>query len=262
MPGLGHLYNGEPDTATAVITVAALLPLVGANLVWGTFAGLVGTLLASLAWSLGTLVHAATKAKRLGEVHLRWYQRWPVYLLVCLLAPFAAEVGLRAGLGHARFHAYRIPTAGMEDSVRVGDVIVADTWAYRRRQPDHGDVIVFQYPPEPSKDFIKRCVGLPGETVDIRDKRVALDGVLLDEPYAIHTDPQIFSSRLSPPLFLRRDQMPPYHVPEGSFFCLGDNRDSSYDSRFWGPVERRAIKGKALYICWAKNHSRIGSRVR
>ena len=116
------------------------------------------------------------------------------------------------------------------------------------RNPDRGDIVVFKYPKDPSKDFIKRVIGLPGDRIEIRNKKVFVNGQVLVEPYARFTDPRILPASVSP-----RDNLGPLIVPPHSLFVMGDNRDESYDSRFWKYVDESALKGKAFIIYWSWN---------
>ncbi len=166
--------------------------------------------------------------------------------------------------------AFRIPSGSMEETLLVRDHIFVNKFIYgirnpfnkeRRffqiKEPERGEIIVFEYPQDPSIDYIKRCIALPGETVQIRDKQVYVDGNRLEEGYVVHRDPQVYpdASYISEHK-RRRDNFGPYEVPEGKYFVLGDNRDYSSDSRFWGPVPKRKIKGLALFRYWPL--SRLG----
>src|SRR3990172_9178198 len=115
------------------------------------------------------------------------------------------------------------------------------------RQPKPGDIIVFRYPVNPAIDYIKRCVAVEGQTVEIRDKSLYVDGVAQEEPYVVHGDPRVLPRESS-----ARDNFGPLVVPDGHVFMMGDNRDNSYDSRFWGALPIRNVKGKAmfLYLSW------------
>jgi signal peptidase I len=119
-------------------------------------------------------------------------------------------------------------------------------------------VVVFKYPDDPARDFIKRVIGLPGETVEIRDKVVYIDGRRLEEPYVHFLEAPL--SRDDPEYGLRgeglRDNFGPTTIPEGKVFVLGDNRDNSRDSRFWGPLPIDQIKGRALLVYWSYEASR------
>lgn len=151
--------------------------------------------------------------------------------------------------------AFRIPSESMRDTLLVGDFLFVTKLDYGAklpfthirlpglRSPRRGDIIVFQYPPDPSQDYIKRCIGTGGETVEISHKQVSVDGKLLVEPYTRHTgwDDQ-------PASFSPRDNFPAHTVPPGHLFMMGDNRENSADSRFWGYVPMDLVKGRALFI--------------
>jgi signal peptidase I len=122
-----------------------------------------------------------------------------------------------------------------------------------RRPVRRGDVVVFKYPEDPGRDFIKRCVGLPGDLVAVRDKELYINGRFVDQrAYIEHRDPRTYPrTPLLPDSLRRRDNFGPYAVPRDHYFCLGDNRDNSNDSRFWGPVPASYVKGRALLIYWS-----------
>ena len=114
------------------------------------------------------------------------------------------------------------------------------------RAPERGDVIIFKFPEDRSQDFIKRLVGLPGDEVMVRDKRVYINGALFTNSHELHSDPQILPAGASP-----RDNFGPVRVPQGSYFMMGDNRDHSYDSRFWGFVPQADLLGLAMVKYWS-----------
>jgi signal peptidase I len=162
------------------------------------------------------------------------------------------------------FQAFKIPTGSMEDNLKIGDHIIVNKFIYGAvfndplksvlplRDIRRGDIIVFRFPMQPDTDFVKRVIGLPGDTVEVRDKKVSIDGKPIDEPYTVHDDPQVFPLQPSlPEPYRSRDQFGPYTVPAGAYFAMGDNRDRSNDSRFWGPVPRDMIKGKAFLVYWS-----------
>jgi len=157
------------------------------------------------------------------------------------------------------FQAFKIPSGSMEDNLKTGDHIVVNKFIYGPQAPvlnallplrdvRRGDVIVFRYPQDPETDYVKRVIGLPGETLLIRDKKISVDGKPLDEPYTLFIDPH---TRHANHPDGRRDQFGPYRVPPDTYFAMGDNRDNSYDSRFWGPVPRDMIKGRAFMVYWS-----------
>ena len=163
--------------------------------------------------------------------------------------------------------AFKIPSGSMEQNLLIGDHILVNKFVYGPtrsawervllpgRTVERGDVVVFQFPADPDRDFIKRCVGLPGDTIELRDKTLLVNGRPAgDEAYVFHTDSRTFPRLplLSESLW-RRDNFGPYVVPAGQYFFLGDNRDNSNDSRFWGPVDETAIKGRALLVYWSSD---------
>ncbi len=130
---------------------------------------------------------------------------------------------------------YRVSGDCMEPRLHTGERILADKLAYALRGPRRGDVVVFLYPRDPRQTFVKRVIGLPGDTVAIESGRVLIDGRPLLEPY-----------RVNP----AHGDMAPQFVPHGSYFVLGDNRDFSDDSRFWGDLPRRDLVGRAVACYW------------
>jgi signal peptidase I len=162
------------------------------------------------------------------------------------------------------FQAFKIPSGSMEDNLKIGDHIIVNKFIYGRkgdsplaklipiRDVRRGDIIVFRFPRDPQTDFVKRVIGLPGETVTIQDKQVSIDGRRLDEPYVVFDDPTVYPAHVAlPGEDRKRDQFGPFKVPPGQYFAMGDNRDRSYDSRFWGCVPRAHIKGKAFMVYWS-----------
>jgi signal peptidase I len=154
--------------------------------------------------------------------------------------------------------AFRIPSESMMDTLLVGDFLFVNKFEYGPkipfthirlpglRAPRRGDVIVFQFPQDPSKDYIKRLIATGGQTLEVHDKRVAVDGVALREPYAVHKDPNVH-----PPGYDFRDTFGPVTVPAGEMFMMGDNRDNSNDSRYWGTLKMDFVKGRAMFLYWS-----------
>ena len=159
--------------------------------------------------------------------------------------------------------AFKIPSGSMIPTLLVGDHILVNKFLLGTpvdipftninlfhmpglRNPKRGDVIVFKYPEDPTRDFIKRVIGIGGDVVMEKDKNIYVNGRRLVEPYVQHVDNEI-----KPGQFDRRDNFGPIVVPKGSVFVMGDNRDQSYDSRYWGFVNDLEIKGKAIIIYWS-----------
>ncbi len=144
---------------------------------------------------------------------------------------------------------YRICSGSMEGSLLTGDCLFVNKLAYHATTPERGDIIVFVYPMDSSMDFIKRIIGLPGDTLSVVNKVVFCNGnVLPDPPTAQHVDSRTFPAEQS-----ERDNFGPVVVPPNTYFVMGDNRDDSRDSRFWGCVPQANIKGKAVAIYWSWN---------
>lgn len=140
--------------------------------------------------------------------------------------------------------AYHVSSGSMEDTLTEGDYIFVNKLAYDWGEPTIGDVIVFDNPFEESKDYIKRIMAVEGQTVEIVDKVLYIDGEVAPIPYySKHIDNRIFPSVLS-----NRDNFGPMLVPSGQYFVLGDNRDDSQDSRSWGCVDKKHIKGRAIFV--------------
>jgi len=180
--------------------------------------------------------------------------------------------------------AYEIPSGSMENTLLPGDFLLAAKFIYGIEipytrikfldfyKPKRKSIVIFPFPIDMRRDFVKRCIGLPGDTIEIINKVVYVNGKKLDEPYAIHLDPRIY-----PPVFETRDPLArkkfqeawekrrfinekrvrdnfgPIVVPEGHIFVMGDNRDNSHDSRFWGPVPIKLVKGAPLIIYFSFN---------
>jgi signal peptidase I len=159
----------------------------------------------------------------------------------------------------------------MEDNLLVGDHILVNRFVYGphagpwarflpHRHIRRGDVVVFRYPVDPERDFIKRAVALPGDTLRIQDKRLVLNGMPQKEPYTVFRDPEILPDGADVPAsVLRRDHVGPATVPPHAFFALGDNRDDSQDSRFWGTVPEGLVKGRALLVYWSYDAAPAGA---
>ena len=160
--------------------------------------------------------------------------------------------------------AFKIPTGSMEDNLLVGDHLFVNKFIYAPhwdtplhrilpyRNIRRSDVVVFKYPQDPERDFIKRAIALGGDTVEVQGKGLSVNGKAEVNPHVIHKDPQVIPDNPALPASIRnRDYFGPFVVPAEFVFCMGDNRDNSYDSRFWGPVPRSYFKGRALFIYWS-----------
>ncbi len=164
--------------------------------------------------------------------------------------------------------AFKIPSGSMEDTLAIGDHLLVSKFMYGTkipftdtriltiRDPRRGDVIVFEYPEDPSKDFIKRVIGTPGDVVEGKDKKVYVNGKLYENPHEVHKEKDLIPKEMNP-----RDTFGPVTVPPNSYFVMGDNRDRSYDSRFWKFVRRDQIKGLAFIKYWSWDHEKFRPRI-
>ncbi len=160
--------------------------------------------------------------------------------------------------------AFKIPSGSMKETLQIGDHILVNKFIYGVKipflnktlipikSPQREDIIVFEFPEDPEKDFIKRVVGLPGDTIEIRNKEVYVNSQRFELPQAVFKESHIVSGP--------RDNYPAITVPPNSLFVMGDNRDQSYDSRFWGFVKLDAVKGKAFIIYWSWDSQNFGVR--
>lgn len=151
--------------------------------------------------------------------------------------------------------AFKIPSGSMEPTLLVGDHILVNKFIYGVKlpfvrktiipihQPRRNDVIVFIYPKDPSKDFIKRVIGLPGDRIEMLGHSIYINGKLFRDKHGVYTASPDSSTRFGPVM-----------VPQGHIFVMGDNRDHSYDSRFWGFVPLSSVKGKAFIVYWSWPH--------
>ncbi|KPL02037.1 MAG: hypothetical protein AMJ73_09340 [candidate division Zixibacteria bacterium SM1_73] len=155
--------------------------------------------------------------------------------------------------------AYKIPSGSMEDTLLIGDFLLANKFIYGAKvpllplrlpalaEPKPGDIVIFKYPRNPKVNYIKRCVAVEGQTIEIKDKVLYVDGKRVQDPaLGKHTNPHIRPKGRDP-----RDNFGPYKVPKGHLFMMGDNRDNSADSRYWGALPRELVLGKAMIIHWS-----------
>jgi signal peptidase I len=247
-PGLGQLYNGQIIKGIIFLLSLILLPIIMFRLgLHHSFYGLAIILLIFmffLLFIIGEAFYAATKKK---EFMLKQYNKWIIILIngTALIPPsFLTKRVL--GLS-----AFKMPTANMVPTLDVGDHIVANLNYFGKNELQRGDLVILQSPEDPAKIFIKRIIALEGERIEIKSKQVYINDAPLPEGYKIHLD-----SELNP----GRDNYGPGVVPYDHCFVLGDNRDNSRDCRHWGSLPLENIKGKPLYIYFAKDITRIGMK--
>jgi len=159
--------------------------------------------------------------------------------------------------------AFTIPSGSMKQTLLVGDYVLVNKFVYgpripftdkrffKLKDPQRGDIIVFKYPRDHDRDFIKRVIGTPGDTVEVINKIVYVNGHRLEDSFAQYTENTLYPAQALP-----RDNFGPITVPPNKYFAMGDNRDHSEDSRYWGFVDRSEILGKAFIIYWSANEDR------
>lgn len=170
----------------------------------------------------------------------------------------------------AVLQAFKIPSGSMLPTLQIGDHLLVSKFLYgvripytatrlpAIRPPRRGDIVVFAYPVDDSKDFIKRVIGVPGDRLEIRDKVIFVNGEAVGDPWGVYVDSTVFPEGYENG---KRDNFGPVVVPAGQYFTMGDNRDRSYDSRFWGFVEDARIKGKAIILYWSWDSERTRPRL-
>jgi signal peptidase I len=243
-PGSGHLLRGNNQRGlvwAAAVTGLGMALLLAVPISFSTITILVAIFaLASLAGAIDTL--------RLTDRRPPWKSTlasWAVLLTLSGLVggPFASYYQTHY------LRAFTIPSGSMEPAVARGDFVLTNNSVYRADGPRRGDIIVFRYPPDERREFVKRVVGLPGERLEMRANQVLVNGRVLDEPYVM---PSAAAPLLIDPASCGyRVGCNPTVVPADSYFVLGDNRENSQDSRHWGFVRRDKIVGRVFAIYWS-----------
>ncbi|UCG61637.1 MAG: signal peptidase I [Candidatus Zixiibacteriota bacterium] len=262
--GLGHLYSGKLGWAVVwlVVYLFSALTFYPIMVNWDArpfnvivpFAGL-------FLLYLIQVVHAGWSASRQPQEYaMRPYNRWYYYVLwffigIVLLWPIQSS--------WENYHTFNIPSQGMARCLYADDYLFADLSAYDTEAPQRGDVVIFVFPRDGVTQYIMRCVAVSGDTVEIVDKKLFINGIPASEPATVQFidttetgEPKISES--SGDGQHGRDNLGPIVVPVRHFFMMGDNRDNSYDSRFWGTVPRHMIRGKAIRVYMSFDWDRIG----
>jgi signal peptidase I len=257
LPGLGHIYCGKMMQGLAiyfisiVISFACAFIFISPFIKYGAYAGIFIIFL----FYILMMFHAARTA-RIAGIHyeLKTYNKWSVYLAMFLI------LGLVIGAVKSYIEkiniaeSYKVSAKSMQPTLLTGDHFLVNKYIYKTNQPQRGDIVVFVDPSDPSKYFIKRVVGLGGDTVEIRNKHLFINGQKYSETYILNAETEIYPSNT-----MLRDNYGPIEVPQNNYFVLGDNRDEGYDSLFRGFVDRAKIKGKAIsiYFSWDEKSNRI-----
>lgn len=245
--GLGQFYCGRPKRGILLAAVffsfqiplwlLFFIPLAKVNFVLPS---------AVFCFFYYFVIHDAVKLAR--KVNLSQetqpFSKWYFYVLFIGISYFA-QVNLSATTKGSFVQAFKIPTESMAPSFVIGDRIVVEKWFSEREGVSRGDVIVFPYPGDETRAFIKRVVGLPGEKLEIKKQQVFINGQAIDESYAFHSEPAR-DERVCP-----RDDLDQIVIPEGFLFVMGDNRERSKDSRYFGLIEVSKVMGKAKMFYWS-----------
>jgi signal peptidase I len=248
-PGLGQCYNTQLIKGVIFFALSLVLPfLISLTGLQFHLPGLVAILALGICYWLFVMGDAFFVALKKKEVVLKLYNKWYIYLLIFVFFIILDVVSSPFFVNRAwRMRAYQITAGSMEPTLLVGDYVLVDLRYFETNEMERGDLVMVEYPRDPSKLFIKRVIALEGEKIEIRNKQVYIDDKPIQEDYKIHTDSQIFTKEEHYSEAIR-DNFGPWVVPSGQLFVLGDNRDNSMDSRQWGVSSLSSVKGKPWVI--------------
>jgi signal peptidase I len=242
--GLGHIYSGNLKRGLILFCIAQFLSLVfvvSLVVIVPNAFYMILTILVSVAFTVYCVVDAVLIARRKKENYQpAKYNRWFVYVGYLLVTALLVQMCTSFLVVPYLIQAYKMPTGSMEPTLLVGDHILINKHIYRADEPRRGEVIVFRYPPNPETAYVKRLIGEPGDTVEMVGRTVYINGGPIKENYAQYLDPGSINGHYGP-----------FRVPSDQYFVMGDNRDNSQDSRFWGFVPRENLLGKAMIIYWS-----------
>lgn len=264
-PGLGQVYNGQIIKGgilfLATFLLIFILSFTGLQY---QFYGMFAIILFVLFFWLFIVVESFFAARKIKEITPKLYNRWYVYLILALLALgldiISADFFMKDVLG-IKF--YKIATNSMQPSVLKGDHLIVNLKYYKSKNLHRGDLVVFEFPANPSKEFLKRVVALEGEKLEIKNKRIFINDRPITEDYKIHLDSRVFVEKSDYSYNdFERDNFGPSIIPSDHCFVMGDNRDNSMDSRHMGHLPLSNIKGKAVYIYFSWDILRVGKKLK
>ncbi len=245
--GLGQFYCGRPKRG--ILLAVVLYPFL--ILFWYFFLIPLPMINIALPFVLFCffyylVVHDAVKlARKINHSQEpQPFNKWYFYILFIGIS-FIANETISTSIKYHVLQSYKIPSKSMEPFIVKGDHIIVEKWFSKREGLHRGDVIVFPFPKDETRAFIKRVVGLPGEKLKIKNQRIFINGQALDESYAFHSEPV-----KNEPIYLR-DNLDQIVIPEGMLFVLGDNRENSQDSRYFGFIEVSKVMGKVKMLYWS-----------
>jgi len=258
VPGLGHVYVGQVRRGLCLWGALILVVIASA---WSGlldhFWGLVVMLVVVVGAYLYILVDAARRARSMETFAPGRWQRWWVYVGVVLFAALVVRPLVRFVVP---VQSFSIPSASMEPTLQPGDHLIARKGHVAARDVERGDLVIFTSVEDPSATQVYRIIGLPGEVIDLVDKKVTIDGRPLEDNPAVHfDDPSTYPDvDAVHPMQRARDQLGPVEIPPDHVFVMGDNRDAAYDSRYFGPVPIENIKARPLYVYWSRRSAEPG----
>jgi signal peptidase I len=264
VPGLGQVYNGQAEkgllfnflfTTWGGVVFAVLIRTLKIPVTAGSAAALSGLFLLGLAAQLAVAVEAMRGAARAGADFTPRKYNTPLLYAGVLAVCLTVQVSMSSAVGEHILKAYRIPTGSMTPTLEPGDHVLSNQLYFTNHNPAAGDVVIFKSPEDGKSDFIKRIVGMPGDTVEIRGGRWTVNGKAASGPVPTGTSADTGS-------------FGPVTVPGDAYFVAGDNRDHSKDSRQFGPIPRHLIRGKPVFVYFSSNgpfrlrSARIGKMIR
>jgi len=255
VPGLGQLYNGELKKAVVfyMAQFAFFVPPFVIGLQY-TPRGLFIILLIVALFYFFAMGEATISSFKFKKISLKPYNKWYAYCLIIISANLIAggynAIFRQSLIGIKSFY---LPSESNEPTLLIGDQVIVDL---RKKTPIKGTFVVFKSVDDPERVFLKRVIAVQGDVVGIKNKHVFVNNVMLNEPYSVHNDNKVIPKNVS-----SRDNFGPIQIPTGKVFVMGDNRDHSFDSRFFGPIDEGAIIGTPLYIYWARDKKRLGMQI-
>lgn len=238
VPGIGQFYNKQTLKAIAFIIIA-----VGFNYIAGIYYLFFIIL---MPFYLFVLKDAFDSAEKINGSNQKFLEKENIVIKIFVIVMILFNFFPFHDIFKIQIQAFKFPSGSMLPTLEIGDHILVNKTEKAKDSIKRGDIIVFRYPENPKKDFIKRVVGVGGDIIESRDKKIFINGSVIQEPYVQHTDSAIRAGKNEP-----RDNFGPFIIPQNKFFVMGDNREQSYDSRYWGYVPRTDIKGKAFKIYWS-----------